>query len=167
MNILKKYIIRNNTIYTIDKKIKKSNKDQKVSNLSYIPTIIIVLLIFGSLGSSFYYYSKKNIDNNLASNIKNNIVVHTDTNTSYNLNTKIDLKPNIETNSSVNLSPEQDKSTNEYVGNLDEKNYTVYITKTGSKYHKSGCRYLRQSRISTTLNLAISEGYDACSVCNP
>ncbi len=29
---------------------------------------------------------------------------------------------------------------------------TVYITKTGQKYHRSDCSYLRQSKISITLS---------------
>jgi|ERR1035437_4785609 hypothetical protein len=44
---------------------------------------------------------------------------------------------------------------------------TVYITKTGSKYHSDGCRYLSKSKISIDLATAISKGYCACSVCKP
>lgn len=44
---------------------------------------------------------------------------------------------------------------------------TVYITNTGSKYHRSGCRYLSKSKIPISLSDAISRGYGACSVCNP
>lgn len=52
--------------------------------------------------------------------------------------------------------------------NASQKNsYTVYITRTGSKYHRAGCRYLRQSQIAIDRNAAINQGYDACSVCNP
>lgn len=43
---------------------------------------------------------------------------------------------------------------------------TVYITNTGSKYHKSGCRYLRKSKIAISLTDA-KKSYDACSVCKP
>lgn len=43
---------------------------------------------------------------------------------------------------------------------------TVYITKTGKKYHRSSCRTLK-SRIKTTLKQAKSDGYTACKVCNP
>lgn len=43
---------------------------------------------------------------------------------------------------------------------------TVYITRTGSKYHRSGCRYLRQSKIAISLSEA-KKNYDPCSVCNP
>lgn len=44
-------------------------------------------------------------------------------------------------------------------------NTVVYITRTGHKYHKSWCRYLRQSKIKTTLREAKSRGYDPCKVC--
>lgn len=44
---------------------------------------------------------------------------------------------------------------------------TVYVTKTGSKYHRAGCRYLRQSQIAISLSDAKAESYTACSVCNP
>ena len=44
---------------------------------------------------------------------------------------------------------------------------TVSITKTGSKYHDSGCRYLKYSAIQVSLEDAINNGYGACSVCKP
>ncbi|WP_243454583.1 hypothetical protein [Desulfosporosinus fructosivorans] len=43
---------------------------------------------------------------------------------------------------------------------------TVYITKTGAKYHRDGCRYLSKSKIPISLSDAKS-GYGPCSVCNP
>lgn len=44
---------------------------------------------------------------------------------------------------------------------------TVYVTKSGEKYHRDGCQYLRKSRIETTLSSAQARGYTACSKCNP
>ena len=44
---------------------------------------------------------------------------------------------------------------------------TVYITKTGSKYHKGTCRYLSRSKIPISLEDAKKQGYGACSVCKP
>lgn len=44
---------------------------------------------------------------------------------------------------------------------------TVYITKTGAKYHSEGCRYLSRSKIAIDLADAIDKGYGACSVCKP
>ncbi len=49
----------------------------------------------------------------------------------------------------------------------DNGNTTVYITRTGSKYHSSGCSYLKKSKIQTTLAQAVSSGYTPCSKCNP
>lgn len=42
---------------------------------------------------------------------------------------------------------------------------TVYITNTGSKYHRSGCQYLKKSQIGISLNDATARGYTACSKC--
>lgn len=44
---------------------------------------------------------------------------------------------------------------------------TVYITNTGSKYHRAGCRYLRESQYSISLSNAISQNYTPCKVCVP
>ena len=41
----------------------------------------------------------------------------------------------------------------------------VYITKTGTKYHVEGCRFLRKSRIPITLKEAKARGFTACKVC--
>lgn len=43
----------------------------------------------------------------------------------------------------------------------------VYITDTGSKYHRDGCRYLSKSKIKITLKEAVERGYTPCSVCDP
>ena len=44
---------------------------------------------------------------------------------------------------------------------------TVYTTKTGEKYHKSNCKYLKYSKKEYTLKKAKSLGFTACSVCKP
>lgn len=44
---------------------------------------------------------------------------------------------------------------------------TVYITNTGSKYHRSDCRYLSSSKIAISLGEAKDRGYTPCSVCKP
>lgn len=43
---------------------------------------------------------------------------------------------------------------------------TVYVTKTGSKYHRLGCRYLKKSCIPMNLSDA-KRRYGPCSVCKP
>ena len=44
---------------------------------------------------------------------------------------------------------------------------TVYITKTGTKYHTATCSYLKNSKISISKDSAIAQGYTACSRCKP
>jgi hypothetical protein len=43
---------------------------------------------------------------------------------------------------------------------------TVYITRTGNKYHTSTCQYLKYSRIGVRLSVAKEQGYTACSACH-
>jgi hypothetical protein len=49
----------------------------------------------------------------------------------------------------------------------DPARITVYVTKTGEKYHRDECRYLSRSKIATTLKDAVANGYGPCSVCKP
>ena len=49
---------------------------------------------------------------------------------------------------------------------VTQSDVIVYVTKSGSKYHRYGCSYLK-SCIEITLSSARSSGYDACSRCNP
>jgi hypothetical protein len=44
---------------------------------------------------------------------------------------------------------------------------TVYITKTGKKYHVQTCRYLNRSSIPISLADARAAGYTPCSICDP
>jgi len=50
---------------------------------------------------------------------------------------------------------------------LSPSGETVYITRTGSKYHQAGCRSLKKSCISIGLKEAKERGYKACSICRP
>lgn len=49
----------------------------------------------------------------------------------------------------------------------DEKETSVYITKTGKKYHRVGCRYLRYSSIEISKSKALELGKEPCKVCRP
>lgn len=48
----------------------------------------------------------------------------------------------------------------------DRREVTVYVTRTGRKYHRDGCRYLAQSKFAVPLSEA-RVSYDACKVCRP
>lgn len=43
----------------------------------------------------------------------------------------------------------------------------VYVTRTGTKYHRDGCGSLSKSKIEITLKEAVEEGYTPCKRCNP
>jgi hypothetical protein len=49
----------------------------------------------------------------------------------------------------------------------DPKAQTVYVTRTGKKYHRDGCRYLAASKTAISLKDAKAKGYTACKVCHP
>lgn len=73
---------------------------------------------------------------------------------------------NNQSNSNQNTSTEQQKVSTQ-TSTTDNKSMTVYITKTGHKYHRAGCQYLARSQIPISLGEAESEGYTPCSRCDP
>ncbi len=69
-------------------------------------------------------------------------------------------------NSSQTSSPYSNSPSQYTTREETPKEVTVYITRTGQKYHRIGCRYLSKSCIPVSLNEAKTR-YGACSVCNP
>lgn len=57
-------------------------------------------------------------------------------------------------------------ATTELTTPQNNQGTVVYVTRTGSKYHRLGCRYLRQSCYEISLAQA-RQMYEPCSVCNP
>lgn len=49
----------------------------------------------------------------------------------------------------------------------EDNDFTVYITKTGTKYHLDGCRHLSKSKIPISRAKAIKQGYTPCAHCDP
>jgi hypothetical protein len=49
----------------------------------------------------------------------------------------------------------------------EPKAQTVYVTRTGKRYHRDVCRYLSMSKIRMTLKDAKAQGYTPCKVCRP
>lgn len=49
----------------------------------------------------------------------------------------------------------------------EEQSVTVYITKSGTKYHRAGCRYLSKSSMPVSLETLDTEKYSPCSICKP
>lgn len=80
------------------------------------------------------------------------------------LNKKLEEAKKVSSNNS-NTTKKTSNSTSSTNSNF--QGTIVYITKTGKKYHRSNCSYLKKSKISININTAKAEGYTACSRCNP
>lgn len=48
----------------------------------------------------------------------------------------------------------------------DPQQITVYVTRTGTKYHRDGCRYLSRSKVPMSLKEA-AKRFEPCKVCRP
>ena len=82
------------------------------------------------------------------------------------LQTQVDtLKAGASSGSSSGGSSSDSSSVPAAYSSSDDQSETVYVTDTGSKYHRAGCRYLRKSQIPMSLSEAKRQGYTACSVC--
>lgn len=49
----------------------------------------------------------------------------------------------------------------------DNISSTVYVTPSGKKFHKGGCRYIKNKKLTKYTRNEALEKYDPCSVCNP
>ena len=49
----------------------------------------------------------------------------------------------------------------------DKQEETVYITNSGKKFHRDGCRYLSHPKIAIKRRDAIAQGYEPGKVCRP
>jgi len=50
---------------------------------------------------------------------------------------------------------------------LTDGGEVVFVTRTGSAYHRDGCRYLESGKIKISLSEALGRGYEPCKVCEP
>ena len=93
---------------------------------------------------------------------KNGLQTQVDTLTSQKADA---LKAGASSGSSSGGSSSDSSSVPAAYSSSDDQSETVYVTDTGSKYHRAGCRYLKKSQIPMSLSEAKRQGYTACSVC--
>lgn len=66
------------------------------------------------------------------------------------------------------LTPQQQEQAGRQVPNVPTRSeLTVYVTKTGKKYHNENCSHLRRSKRAILLSDTVAQGYTPCSRCNP
>ena len=80
----------------------------------------------------------------------------------------VDKKPTAHTpsNAPTTQGGSQGSANNSGAGATNTQSSVVYVTKTGTKYHKNGCKYLEKSKIEISLEKA-KKSYGPCSVCKP
>ena len=64
------------------------------------------------------------------------------------------------------IKPHAPPATEQVTSQSAEQDTTVYVTKTGKKYHLDGCRSLSKSKIPISLSEAKAR-YEPCGICNP
>lgn len=64
------------------------------------------------------------------------------------------------------VTPDEPTSDPTYDTPSTDDSIIVYVTDTGTKYHRAGCSYLSDSSIEITLDTA-KRNYEPCSKCNP
>lgn len=70
-------------------------------------------------------------------------------------------------NSSSSNEKSSSVSSSDNASSTGSSDTTVYITKTGAKYHLSGCSSLSKSKIPISLSEAKAQGYEPCKKCHP
>lgn len=155
--ILKKY---ENSIKELDKEINNTIQVEELQN-TILEKDIRIQELENTLNTSTE--KVKELENTVSSN--NEKIKSLENNVSTLEKDKSSLEQKINSLSSTKSSTSTEST--KITSNAGTTNsYTVYITKTGSKYHRSGCSYLK-SKISIDKASAISQGYTACSRCNP
>lgn len=75
------------------------------------------------------------------------------------------LKTNTDGNAKISNTKEQEKVSNNS-SEAEKQTVTVYVTKSGKKYHVDGCTHLSNSKIEKTLE-EVTGKYEPCKTCNP
>ena len=86
-------------------------------------------------------------------------------------NNIFDKNETLEEENKLPLEPDttnftENEEINEEPSVSDNQSQVVYRTRTGKKYHRAGCSYLK-SIIETTVSEAQAMGLGPCSRCNP
>ena len=158
------------------------NKKNKIINKIIILIITIILLFIPTVtaNDTLVYIDKNNIDTKYHRLTCNHIVpdgyVSITVEEAFNKGYRScpDCSPVISDAERELKEKEAEEIINLINNNISNNNTsndtddrTVYITKTGSKFHAYGCDYLNSTPYKTTITTAMDKGYSPCKVCNP
>lgn len=137
-----------------------------------ISMVIFLLLVYVF---SFKHNIKSNLENNNVNKTTNEVKTCVNYINEENIIKTNLVKDGVENSEEETLLEDNSSSkTNTTTSKNDEKTQEtkqninssiVYVTKTGKKYHKAGCSYLKESKIEMTLENAKNKGYTACKKC--
>ena len=65
------------------------------------------------------------------------------------------------------IAPSDTYTPNSKLEQSNNEVYMVYITDSGTKYHRQSCQYLAHSAYCVAISYAQDHGYEPCSRCNP
>ena len=123
---------------------------QNKNNMLFFGVLIAVFIIFAILGS----FSSDNAEDTL----------FTETTTITQLTTEITTETAAITTTALTTAETTTISQPAEDTNINE---TVYIGKTGTKYHRQDCGTLKGNGTAITLDEAIAQGRTACKICKP
>lgn len=150
------------------------------SNSSTMPTFLNKVkpkyaIISCGKNNDYGHPSKETINKLVSRNIKfyrtdtNGSIVCTTDGKNISFITTGSSKPNntITPNSSGVSTSAVVPKVNSTKKNISNKVFTVYVSKTGKKYHLANCKTFKSKKIPISLSEAKSKGYEPCKVCNP
>lgn len=123
---------------------------QNKNNMLFFGVLIAVFIIFAILGS----FSSDNAEDTL----------FTETTTITQLTTEITTETAAITTTALTTAETTTISQPAEDTNINE---TVYIGKTGTKYHRQDCGTLKGNGTAITLDEAIAQGRTSCKICKP
>lgn len=126
---------------------------QNKNNMLFFGVLIAVFIIFAILGS----FSSDNAEDTL----------FTETTTITQTTTEITTETTATTITSTTALTTAETPAISQPAEVTNINETVYIGKTGTKYHRQDCGTLKGNGTAITLDKAIAKGRTACKICKP
>lgn len=110
-------------------------------------------------------------DTETSSNVKTTSTQKPKQETTVKKETSSTAKTSTSTNSSKQTNSKTSASSSSSTSSVskanDETSETVWVGKTGTKYHRQSCRTLKGKGHKITLKEALAEGREPCKVCKP
>jgi len=138
----------------------------KKQTIGQIPVWILVLVVLAAVGGCFMLQPRNHFSDMAKSPTPSQLT--STKNVSLISVAQTGRSANI-THGAQNAAPKAVTSEPDPViyARVPAQKVTVFKTRTGKKYHAGSCRYLKKSKITTSVLDARQSGLRACRVCKP